>query len=303
MFKRRCCKTIQKLRQDFLLLLLCVLVIILIIFIGLAFCFNKINESSPTLIKVIFSSETLVAIVAGIAGIYSWRHSKSKIEYEKNLQMLKDIDEIREFYIDRQDELEIIKQCQLHIEDMRGKTENSSNKFLITYLEYVNSKFENDDSNDYGIESVVEDDCKEAIASMSISDIKTNIASKEKTSTSFVRYSKNYEVYPTTSVIKWKTWYTLRQNMLNDINDNDRIIFFTKVGVSYQGCEIVGKELKKLIEEVPVRNSKNGNLQYDLYINKSDSIFCEDKDGENINLSNYRVKELDLSYLKISSKI
>lgn len=84
MFKKWCCNKIQKLRQDFLLLFLYALVIILIIFIILALRFNNINESSPTLIKVIFSSETLVAIVAGIAGIYSWRHSKSKIEYEKN---------------------------------------------------------------------------------------------------------------------------------------------------------------------------------------------------------------------------
>ena len=297
MFKKWCCKTIQRLRQDFLLLLLSVLIIILIIFIGLTFCFNEINETSPTLIKVIFSSETLVAIVAGIAGIYSWRHSKSKIEYEKNLQMLKDIDEIREFYIDREDELEIIKQCQLHIEDMRGKTENSSNKFLITYLEYVSSKFENDDSNNYVVESEVEDDYKEAIASASIYDIKTKIASKEKTSTSFVRYSKNYGVHSTSSVIKWKTWYTLRQNMLSDINDDDRIIFFTKVGVLYQGCEISGKELKRLIKKVPVRNSKNGNLQYDFYISKNDTISCESENGKYINLSAYGVKELNLTYL------
>lgn len=283
MFKKWCCNTIQKLRQDFLLLLLSVLIIILIIFIGLTFCFNEINETSPTLIKVIFSSETLVAIVAGIAGIYSWRHSKSKIEYEKKLQMLKDIDVIREFYIDREDELEIIKQCQSHIKKMKAETKNSSNEFLGTYLDYVSSKFENNESSRL----------------ISLSEIKTRIASKEKTDIMYVRYSKNYMGSSIDSVVRWKTWYTLRQNILDGIKDDYKVIFFTKVGSSYQGCEIVGKELKRLIKEVrvPVRNSKNGNLQYDFYISKNDTISCESENGENINLSTYGVKELNLDYL------
>lgn len=252
-------------------------------FIGLALCFNKINESSPTLIKVIFSSETLVAIVAGIAGIYSWRHSKSKIEYEKKLQMLKDIDVIREFYIDREDELEIIKQCQSHIKKMKAETKNSSNEFLGTYLDYVSSKFENNESSRL----------------ISLSEIKTRIASKEKTDIMYVRYSKNYMGSSIDSVVRWKTWYTLRQNILDGIKDDYKVIFFTKVGSSYQGCEIVGKELKRLIKEVrvPVRNSKNGNLQYDFYISKNDTISCESENGENINLSTYGVKELNLDYL------
>ena len=306
MFKKWCCNTIQKLRQDFLLLLLFVLVIILMIFIGLALCFNKINESSPTLIKVIFSSETLVAIVAGIAGIYSWRHSKSKIEYEKKLQMLKDIDVIREFYIDREDELEIIKQCQSHIKKMKDETKNSSNEFLGTYLDYVSSKFENNDfpmeydvgdSNQHVIESKNQDENKGSSRLISLSEIKTRIASKEKTDNMYVRYSKNYMGSSIDSVVRWKTWYTLRQNMLDGIKDADKVIFFTKVGSSYQGCEIVGKELKRLIKEVPVRNSKNGNLQYDFYISKNDTISCESENGKNINLSAYGVKELNLNYL------
>lgn len=276
------------------------------IFIGLALCFNKINESSPTLIKVIFSSETLVAIVAGIAGIYSWRHSKSKIEYEKKLQMLKDIDVIREFYIDREDELEIIKQCQSHIKKMKDETKNSSNEFLGTYLDYVSSKFENDDypmeydvddSNHHVIESKNQDENKGSSRLISLSEIKTRIASKEKTDNMYVRYSKNYMGSSIDSVVRWKTWYTLRQNMLDGIKDDNKVIFFTKVGSSYQGCEIVGKELKRLIEKVPVRNSKNGNLQYDFYISKNDTISCESENGKNINLSTYGVKELNLNYL------
>ncbi len=308
MFKKWCCNKIQKLRQDFLLLFLYALVIILIIFIILALRFNNINESSPTLIKVIFSSETLVAIVAGIAGIYSWRHSKSKIEYEKKLQMLKDIDVIREFYIDREDELEIIKQCQSHIKKMKDETKNSSNEFLSTYLDYVSSKFENndspmeygvDDSNHHIIESKNQDENKGSNRLISLPGIKGMIAEKEKTDAMYVRYSKNYKGSSIDSVVIWKTWYTLRKNMLDRIKNDDKVIFFTKVGSSYQGCEIVGEKLKKLIKEVPVRNSKDGNLQYDFYISKNDTISCESENGENIDLldSDYGVKELNLTYL------
>ena len=61
---------------------------------------------------------------------------------------MKDIDIIREFYIDKEDELEIIRQCRSHIKKMGKEIENSSNEFLGTYLDYVSSKFENNDSND-----------------------------------------------------------------------------------------------------------------------------------------------------------
>ena len=147
------------------------------------------------------------------------------------------------------------------------------------------------------MESRSDDENKGASRLISLSKIKTRIASKEKTDNMYIRYSKNYMGSSKDSVIRWKTWYTLRQNVIDGIKDDDKIIFFTKVGGSFQGCEIVGKELKRLIEKVPVRNSKNGNLQYDFYISKNDAISCEIENGKNINLSAYGVKELNLAYL------
>lgn len=255
-----------------------------------------------------FSAEFVVSILIAIGAIYSWLQSKENSEYEKKLQILKDIDIIREFYIDKEDELKIIKQCRSHIEKMEKEIENSSNKFLNIYLDYVSSKFENNDSNDFPIEYDVDDSNHHAIESknqdenkganrlISLSKIKTMISKKEKTD--YVRYSKNYKGSSIDSVVVWRTWYTLRQNMLNGIKDEDKVVFFTKVDSSYQGCEIVGKELKRLIKKVPVRNSKNGNLQYDFYIYKNDTISCESENGKNINLSAYGVKELDLTYLE-----
>lgn len=268
---------------------------------------NTIQDS--TILSIVFSAEFVVSILIAIGAIYSWLQSKENSEYEKKLQILKDIDIIREFYIDREDELEIIKQCQSHIKKMKKETENSSNEFLSTYLDYVSSKFENNDSNDFSIEYDVDDsnhhimesrsddENKGASRLISLSKIKTRIASKEKTDNMYIRYSKNYMGSSKDSVIRWKTWYTLRQNVIDGIKDDDKIIFFTKVGGSFQGCEIVGKELKRLIEKVPVRNSKNGNLQYDFYISKNDAISCEIENGKNINLSAYGVKELNLAYL------
>lgn len=270
---------------------------------------DKNKAENDIILSIIFSPEFVVAVLIAIGAVYSWLQSKENSEYEKKLQILKDIDIIREFYIDKEDELKIIKQCRSHIKKMEKEIENSSNEFLGTYLDYVSSKFENNDSNDFPIEYDVYDSNNHVIESknqdenkvsskvIALSEIKTVIASKEKTNNMYVRYSKNYMGSSIDSVERWKTWYTLRQNMLDGIKDDDKVIFFTKSGSSYQGCKIAGMELKRLIKEVPVRNSKNGNLQYDFYISKNDVISCENANGNNINLSDYGVTELNLTYL------
>ena len=290
-------------------LLVCEFIPITIYFIASVFI-DKNTIQDSIILSIVFSAEFVVSILIAIGAIYSWLQSKENSEYEKKLQILKDIDIIREFYIDKEDELKIIKQCRSHIEKMEKEIENSSNKFLNISLDYVRSKFENndsnvfrieydvDDSNHHAIESKNQDENKGANRLISLSKIKTMIASKEKTDNMYVRYSKNYMGSSIDSVVVWRTWYTLRQNMLNGIKDDDKVVFFTKVDSSYQGCEIVGKELKRLIKRVPVRNSKNGNLQYDFYISKNDTISCESENGKNINLSAYGVKELNLTYLE-----
>lgn len=279
------------------------------IYVIASYFIDKNTTQNDIILSIIFSPEFVVAVLIAIGAIYSWLQAKEKSDYEKKLQILKDIDIIREFYKDREDELEIIKQCQSQIKKMKKETENFSNEFLGTYLDYVSSKFENNDSNDFPIEYDVYDSNHHVIESknqdenkvsskvISLSEIKTMIASKEKTNNMYVRYSKNYMGSSIDSVERWKTWYTLRQNMLDGIKDDDKVIFFTKGGRSYQGCEITGMELKRLIKEVPVRNSKNGNLQYDFYISKNDVISCENANGNNINLSDYGVTELNLTYL------
>ena len=122
---------------------------------------------------------------------------------------------------------------------MEKEIENSSNEFLGTYLDYVSSKilrimilndfpieYDVYDSNNHVIESKNQDENKVSSKVIALSEIKTVIASKEKTNNMYVRYSKNYMGSSIDSVERWKTWYTLRQNMLDGIKDDDKVIFF-----------------------------------------------------------------------------
>ena len=49
------------------------------------------------MLSIIFSPEFVVAVLIAIGAVYSWLQSKENSEYEKKLQILKDIDIIREF--------------------------------------------------------------------------------------------------------------------------------------------------------------------------------------------------------------
>ena len=98
----------------------------IILIYGLAsYYIDKNPVGNFTMLSIIFSNEFFVAILVAIGAIYSWLQSKSKSEYEKNLQMLKDIDNIREFYRDKNDELEIIDKCQERIDSMRTDFKNN----------------------------------------------------------------------------------------------------------------------------------------------------------------------------------
>jgi hypothetical protein len=121
--------------------------VIVAIYVIISLCVDSNQIQEFTILSILFSAEFFVAMIVAIAAIYSWLQSKSKSEYEKNLQMLKDIDNIREFYRDKNDELEIIGKCQEHIDYMRTDFKNNSDTFLEIYMDYVTSKFQNNDSD------------------------------------------------------------------------------------------------------------------------------------------------------------
>lgn len=247
-----------------------------------------------TILSILFSAEFFVAMIVAIAAIYSWLQSKSKSEYEKNLQMLKDIDNIREFYRDKNDELEIIGKCQEHIDYMRTDFKNNSDTFLEIYMDYVTSKFQNNDSDSDNelISKYSEQDSGEEKVFL-LKDIKKLIADTKKIPVKYVRYSKNYKE----NGFLWSTWYSLDEKMIKDLSDNDCLIFFTKVDDVFKGVQFEAPQLKLLASNMKPSNSKTGNKTFDFYIRqKDDGTFYESRNG--IELSAYNVKKVNFDFLK-----
>ena len=267
----------------------------IILIYGLAsYYIDKNPVGNFTMLSIIFSNEFFVAILVAIGAIYSWLQSKSKSEYEKNLQMLKDIDNIREFYRDKNDELEIIDKCQERIDSMRTDFKNNSDTFLEIYMDYVTSKFQNNDSDSDNelISKYSEQDSGEEKVFL-LKDIKKLIADTKKITVKYVRYSKNYK----DNGFLWSTWYSLDEKMIKDLSDNECIIFFTKVDDVFKGVQFEAPQLKLLASNMKPSNSKTGNKTFDFYIRqKDDGTFYESRNG--IELSAYNVKKVNFDFLK-----
>lgn len=268
--------------------------VIVAIYVIISLCVDSNQIQEFTILSILFSAEFFVAMIVAIAAIYSWLQSKSKSEYEKNLQMLKDIDNIREFYRDKNDELEIIGKCQEHIDYMRTDFKNNSDTFLEIYMDYVTSKFQNNDSDSDNelISKYSEQDSGEEKVFL-LKDIKKLIADTKKIPVKYVRYSKNYK----DNGFLWSTWYSLDEKMIKDLRDNECLIFFTKVDDVFKGVQFEAPQLKLLASNMRPSNSKTGNKTFDFYIRqKDDGTFYESRNG--IELSAYNVKKVNFDFLK-----
>ena len=268
--------------------------VIVAIYVIISLCVDSNQIQEFTILSILFSAEFFVAMIVAIAAIYSWLQSKSKSEYEKNLQMLKDIDNIREFYRDKNDELEIIGKCQEHIDYMRTDFKNNSDTFLEIYMDYVTSKFQNNDSDSDNelISKYSEQDSGEEKVFL-LKDIKKLIADTKKIPVKYVRYSKNYKE----NGFLWSTWYSLDEKMIKDLSDNECLIFFTKVDDVFKGVQFEAPQLKLLASNMKPSNSKTGNKTFDFYIRqKDDGTFYESRNG--IELSAYNVKKVNFDFLK-----
>ena len=254
---------------------------------------NKNTIQDSTILSIVFSAEFVVSILIAIGAIYSWLQSKDNLEYEKKLQILKDIDDIREFYKGKKDELEIIKKCQVHIDVMRDEFKDSSDEFLVTYIDYVSSKFESEEESYVDTLTNIENKNSDNSNSKTLREVKEDIASKIKVNdTKLIRYSKNYESVALESGYNWIGWYNLRKIFLDNYSEKgSKLIFFTKVGEEYKGCQIDILDLKRVINKMTPRNSKNGDPQYDFYIcQNKDNSFSEKRND--INLSEYGANEV-----------
>ena len=92
----------------------------IILIYGLAsYYIDKNPVGNFTILSIIFSNEFFVAILVAIGAIYSWFASKADYEYNKNLEMLKDIDKIHDYYQDKDSFPDVVKSCQGHINETK----------------------------------------------------------------------------------------------------------------------------------------------------------------------------------------
>lgn len=89
-------------------------ILIVIIYV----CFYTCSRDSN--FEIIISPEILATLLVGIAAIYSWFVNRYDREYEKNLQMLKDIDEINAYY-DGKGVYSVKEACFEHINKLEKK--------------------------------------------------------------------------------------------------------------------------------------------------------------------------------------
>lgn len=275
--------------KDYPLILLWTLGILLILFVALSVVlFNKVNEDSSTLIKVIFSSETLVSITVGMAAIYSWRYNKklseyelSNSKYENTLQILKDVDSVLSFYKGSEEQQDI----SVVFQDFLKNKDFDKEKFLELYHSYVLSKVE--PYEDSKIEP-------------NIDKVKKAISNYYKVPNKNIRYSKNYEPASVKYNLKWTTWYSLRKSFIDGIGNDEKIIFLTSVNNNYIAISLTGETIKKLSSEMQPRNSKNGDPQFDFYLSEKQSgDYVENRN--NISLMRDKVEKLNLNFLENQS--
>lgn len=255
----------------------------------------KIEEKSG--LALVFSAEVLVAILVGVGAIYSWFGSQSDRKYDKTLEMLKDIDEIRKYYKQKSGELKVIEDCRKHIEEVK-KQSSYDGTFLRTYLDFIEAKHGSEDEDDQYRESKPSSESispKVDISSsentstkanmendpgLSLSELKNNISEQYKTDKKYIRYSRNYGA---SNEYKWSTWFSLSKELIDNSSKDDEFIFFTNVEERYQGVKISSDKLKRLTKNMKVSVEKNGRKTYDFYIcEKINGTYYESRHGNDI---------------------
>lgn len=259
---------------------------------------------------IVFTPEVFVTVLVGVAAIYSWLTNKADTEYERDLEMLKDIDKIQDYYKDRDGLLEIVKRCQEHIEELKGK-QKYKGSFLVTYLAYVEEKngLQKDEDEQFDEGKSLTDSKSEVVSSeqtssmpendvsnrkkWTLAEIKGKIAEKWHLPKANIRYSKNYDE----NGREWSTWYSLGEDLVANAKDDDSFIFFTVIDEQYQGVRLRGSKLKELSKHKNMKPSKGkAGITYDLYINRNTDNTYHDSRND-ISLSKYGVEEIDLSFL------
>ena len=85
--------------------------VFIVLYVGFSICIDRHLIQNVTILSIIFSAEFFVAMIVGVAAVYSWMHHKkiSDLEikdakYNSDLHLLQNIDELLEVYRNKGEE-------------------------------------------------------------------------------------------------------------------------------------------------------------------------------------------------------
>lgn len=290
------------------------------LYVGVSIGIDSHPIHNVTILSIIFSAEFFVAMIVGIAAVYSWVHYKkisdSEIEdshYDSDLRLLRNIDDLLEVYKDKGSEREIGIRLQnfiisLEAKYSKRKAAEERDEFLKIYYDFISEKISTDQDSLEDEESDFESQEKSSNISSNSSDgslienedeqenpiqvVKTKVAREHGVPMKNIRFSKNYEDDAIKDKLSWTTWYTIGKNAIDRLQDKEKLIFITKVHNKDIIFQIQGKDLKDIISEgKPRKRRRAGKEVYDLFFGQdSEGNFVEGR--HKIDLQKYNIKRL-----------
>ena len=263
--------------------------VFIVLYVGFSICIDRHLIQNVTILSIIFSAEFFVAMIVGVAAVYSWIHHKkiSDLEikdakYNSDLHLLQNIDELLEVYRNKGEERAIGGELQIFLKELekeyrKGNDSESRDRFLDIYYRFLSDKVSpNPESR------------------IDISAIKTELSTELNVNKKNIRYSKNYENDAKRDNLKWITWFTIEKNTIDNSENEDRQIFITYVNGKFIKFQILGKDLKAIIKERSPREQKRGDENVEVY----DFFFGGDSKGKffegrpKVDLQKYNIEKL-----------
>ena len=263
--------------------------VFIVLYVGFSICIDRHLIQNVTILSIIFSAEFFVAMIVGVAAVYSWIHHKkiSDLEikdakYNSDLHLLQNIDELLEVYRNKGEERAIGGELQIFLKELekeyrKGNDSESRDRFLDIYYRFLSDKVSpNPESR------------------IDISAIKTELSTELNVNKKNIRYSKNYENDEKRDTLKWTTWFTIEKNTIDNSENEDRQIFITYVNGKFIKFQILGNDLKAIIKERSPREQKRGDENVEVY----DFFFGGDSKGKffegrpKVDLQKYNIEKL-----------
>lgn len=290
--------------------------VFIVLYVGVSIGVDRHPIHNVTILPIIFSAEFFVAMIVGIAAVYSWVHHKkisdSEIEdshYDSDLRLLRNIDDLLEVYKDKGSERLIGIRLQNFITSLEAKyskrkAAEERDEFLKIYYDFIREKISTDQDSLEGEER--ESESQEISSNISSNSScaslieiedeqenpKTKVSRKLGVPMKNIRFSKNYEDDAIKDKLSWTTWYTIGKNTIDKLQDEEKQIFITSVNDEDIIFQIQGKDLKDIISKgKPRKRLRAGKEVYDLFFGQdSEGNFVEGR--HKIDLQKYNIKRL-----------